>query len=458
MNPESGNPKNVAQWKIVLALLLANRTAGDHAVLATLGDELSMLDYPSASQICYLLAGILPDGPQSKYHLFSANNISNPIYYKNIKAIRLTELFEAIHTQKSNSPGLAHLQAYKLWLVSLLSDCGLVNESLTYLESINDIGKSFNDSSAALSPDLVGQLTQFHDRLVVSHNKKEFLNKNDSSGWFRNFTGAALGRGIESLMNSAVGVDDEKQKEKPSGSPSSLYPVPSDYSMSPVQVPQIINYNPSPLTLPVPTHSVHQTPVSIGAPVNAMNSIVSYSGNHTIPQKTVPFNAPITNNAPTILNGTHTNPITNGSVANPLVALPKSAQEYPMVLKETPSDLKPNFYPTPELVSQSQTNTLGVSGNENTFNPPPFEKSQFYPSTPSLDFNNATIQEPVAQHSHQSDPQLTKSSLQNESVQEDDLGLGNSKLKAKAASSADTKTSNASVKSEGGGLQQSMPI
>ncbi|KAI8905145.1 Sec23-binding domain of Sec16-domain-containing protein [Gorgonomyces haynaldii] len=197
---------HIAHWRMVLALLLSNRTQGDASIFTTLGEQLHGLGETVAGQLCTAASGTADQGL-----------LLNPRKPLSPSVIHINEIFELVQVHLNvNLTHLPSLQPYKFWYCLYLSDLGLIDLSLEYLESI------------AKSKQLHQMMGVFQDRISIMFKK---TSKQESQGFFSNFTGAALGRGLESLMNSAVGVEEKK----PSDSPSSLYPVPrSDYTASPL--------------------------------------------------------------------------------------------------------------------------------------------------------------------------------------------------------------------------------
>jgi hypothetical protein len=161
-------------------------------------------------------------------------------FYKNLLSIRLTELYEAlfIGTNAMKTP-YPHFQAYKFWFISYLIDLGMVDLAMKYLEHLSNFVKCFEPNNPAISPRLRRELQEFTDRIIVCCSVTMNKKQQDTGGWFgklsNNLSGAAIGRGIEHLMNSAVGVEENSNV---SGGPKrkTLYPMPGenvDYVASP---------------------------------------------------------------------------------------------------------------------------------------------------------------------------------------------------------------------------------
>jgi Sec23-binding domain of Sec16 len=136
----------------------------------------------------------------------------------NLNAIRLTEILEyslITASGKTQASPLPQFQAYKLWYAAYLADIGMISQASAYVSSISAVTKEFPQPCPYIHGIFGLLLKELGDRLEVMYGA-DLSEPNDSSsgGWLgkisENFTGAALGRGLEHLMNSAVGVPSSK--------------------------------------------------------------------------------------------------------------------------------------------------------------------------------------------------------------------------------------------------------
>lgn len=137
-----------------------------------------------------------------------------------INSIRLTEIFEyslISASGKSQISPLPHFQAYKLWYATYLADMGMVSHASAYVSSILAVTKALAEPCPYIHGIFGLLLKELGDRLEVMYGADcSVSNESSNSGWLgkisENFTGAALGRGLEHLMNSAVGVPSSQPK------------------------------------------------------------------------------------------------------------------------------------------------------------------------------------------------------------------------------------------------------
>ena len=152
-------------------------------------------------------------------------------FYKDILSIRITEIFEVLLSLKTwPNTTVLHFPAYKIWLAGYLCDIGLGHQAAQYCESIATSVKSTQKNTPFMHQRFLYTLKELEDRLRVSSSDNGSEKKKaESSSWFgqlkTNFTGQALGKGLETFMAAAVGVDDSSVQSMESRT-SSLYPVP----------------------------------------------------------------------------------------------------------------------------------------------------------------------------------------------------------------------------------------
>ena len=223
---ESLSSLHIASWRLVLLIILKNRTPGDNLALITLGQELCRLNRVEDGHLCVLSSGLLEavsgfDDPATAICIVGADHIRNPgTFFKNLNAFHLTELLEFATTLQNNGSVLnafPHFQAFKFWYASYLADIGYADLAQKYIGSVEYFVKSYSAGSPYFHDVLANKIRVFTDLLSNSPGVALQMEKQSSSNsWLsklsNSFTGAALGRGIEQLMNNAVGVDNSPEQ------------------------------------------------------------------------------------------------------------------------------------------------------------------------------------------------------------------------------------------------------
>jgi hypothetical protein len=153
-------------------------------------------------------------------------------FYKNLLSLRLTELYESLFISGNGiKTPYPYLQVYKMWLVTYLIDLGMVDLAMKYLEHLSNFIKGCEPNNPSVPPILRRQLQEFTDRLIVCCSMTINKKQQESGGWFgklsNNLSGAAIGRGIEHLMNSAVGVE-ETSNASTNSKRKTLFPMPGE--------------------------------------------------------------------------------------------------------------------------------------------------------------------------------------------------------------------------------------
>ncbi|KAJ2992297.1 vesicle coat component [Globomyces sp. JEL0801] len=259
-------------WKDCLSLLIANRSMNDGPTLTAFIDQLNQNGFIPAAQLTSFivdgpgsLSGI--ENPKSKIVLINGNHIKYPTsFFRNPELIRLTEIVESYLMLKGQwgTSTMPYFQAYKLWYVGYLADLGLVEQSARYIESLTTLGKVFQQPSPYIHKMFGDRLKELSDRLMITCDGAKHISKESSTGsWFGkiggNLTGAALGQGIQRLMDSAVGLN-EPEIASSNGSQSSLFPLPGTESYvkdsSPKSQPSSLS-KPVHLNEPYPDYDTH---------------------------------------------------------------------------------------------------------------------------------------------------------------------------------------------------------
>ncbi|KAI8812574.1 Sec23-binding domain of Sec16-domain-containing protein [Cladochytrium replicatum] len=206
-------------WKEVLAIILSNRTPGDVAAISALGDRLRACNRLAAAHICYLLStshsllsGV--DAVGVRLILLDADHVAAPyFFFKDVKAVQLTELYEASQTLISGmglANGLPHFQAYKMLYAMLLADVGYYEQAAKYCESIEVFVKTYSKGSPYFHRKFLEGLRDLSDRLSEA-TKSGSTDAKDGTSWFKTVS-SAIDKGFNKIMNDAIG--------DPSGNPS----------------------------------------------------------------------------------------------------------------------------------------------------------------------------------------------------------------------------------------------
>eukprot|EP00898_Chlorokybus_atmophyticus_P003135 jgi/Chlat1/3822/Chrsp26S04053 len=130
----------LANWHEHLAIMAANRTPGDDAVIMYLGDRLwGVLGEVEAAHLCYLVAERPPEqfSPTARMCLIGADHKSSPRTYATPEAIMRTEIFEHALAAGNSQFVLLPLQPYKVLYAHWLAECGKPVEALKYCDSVN---------------------------------------------------------------------------------------------------------------------------------------------------------------------------------------------------------------------------------------------------------------------------------------------------------------------------------
>ncbi|KAJ3370166.1 vesicle coat component, partial [Kappamyces sp. JEL0680] len=224
---------DLCNWRLVLSMILANRSSEDSGFLSEYSDFLMAQGEIDASQLCFMLSSpsILSSSQLERISLILGNSRLHPCtFHKDQIALRATEIYEAAAMASNGGSATAtplpHFQAYKLYNIALLADLGLITEATGYLQSVSLLAKGFAPACPFLHGFFWDRLQEINDRLRISCNVvfNKSLKNASGSGWLSSFSGAAIGRGLEQLMHSAVGVDGDSAEAVKT--PSSLFMVP----------------------------------------------------------------------------------------------------------------------------------------------------------------------------------------------------------------------------------------
>ncbi|KAJ3323979.1 vesicle coat component [Boothiomyces sp. JEL0866] len=161
------NEKFVPNWKLYLAALLSIRRDNHQAYFEVIGSILTETGLPKIGHLIELITfsfnfKVGLQRFKSKVSLLGADHVVNPYTYHNdVVAVQLTELLEAhiiLNSQWHTTPFIK-LQHYKLKLASQLGDLGVAEQANRYLESI----ASFTQY---LAPDPEEDVEHFNSSLI----------------------------------------------------------------------------------------------------------------------------------------------------------------------------------------------------------------------------------------------------------------------------------------------------
>ncbi|KAJ3172465.1 vesicle coat component [Geranomyces variabilis] len=217
-------------WREVLCIILANRTPGDSAAIAVLGDKLRMYNKRAAAEFCHLVAS-LPntvggfDTPGVRTVLLGADHVNYPAsFFKSATALRKTEVFEYAQTLYDGAGianALPHLQAYKVYHASLLADLGLIDEASKYCESIELIVKQYTRGSPYFHRAFGEALGSLMAHVAAAKGGAVSMNSNgkEASGWLSKL-GSLGARGVEKFMSNALGEAVDPLATNRAGTPT----------------------------------------------------------------------------------------------------------------------------------------------------------------------------------------------------------------------------------------------
>ncbi|GAA5877989.1 hypothetical protein JCM1840_000133 [Sporobolomyces johnsonii] len=170
------------KWRDTVGMIVANRTAGDSAVLTALGDALASNGWIEAAHICYLLSPqtSLANGlgsPGSRVVLIGS--IPSAVTGIDLESVKLTELVEFAFSLAPTVKGLdafvgfPHLQAFRLHHACALADAGHIPQALKYTEAIVNTLKLATKPNPFYHPRLVAQVKILGERLTGAPGHKE---------------------------------------------------------------------------------------------------------------------------------------------------------------------------------------------------------------------------------------------------------------------------------------------
>ncbi|KAK1261952.1 hypothetical protein QJS04_geneDACA021640 [Acorus gramineus] len=136
-------------WEKNLAIITANRTVGDEAVITRLGYSLwRERGEIAAAHTCFLVAEALfePYSDKAMMCLIGADHLRYPRTYANPAAIQRTELYEYTKVLGNSQYTLQPFQPYKLIYAYMLAEVGKLSDSLKYCQSILKSLKNFSRS------------------------------------------------------------------------------------------------------------------------------------------------------------------------------------------------------------------------------------------------------------------------------------------------------------------------
>lgn len=209
------------RWKETLALVLNNRSQGDHQALMALGKLLQDYGRIEAAHICYLFSRNPQrpalfggyDDEHTAIVLLGANNKGQPSDFgRDLDAILLTEIYEyasCILAPGSPMTWMPHLVAFKMHRATLMAEEGLKGESQSYCDAI----AATEGKSSKLSP--------YYNTLLLSElrdlQRRLKLMPIQSSSWMGNPSLEKVGDSLLTKFSSFVSGDNSDAESKGSG-------------------------------------------------------------------------------------------------------------------------------------------------------------------------------------------------------------------------------------------------
>ncbi|KAK9766027.1 hypothetical protein K7432_005196 [Basidiobolus ranarum] len=241
----STSTAKLSKWRETVAMILANRTAGDSMALTSLGDLLRSHGWTNAAHVCYLLSpqssihsGV--DTPSVKTVLFGVDHITYPSSFaRDQDALDRTEIYEHAISLRPSSPvnGLPFLQSYKLHRAWYLSDLGFTDEALRYCEAITNIVEAHPKGSPYFHDLFLTKLKELHERLTKALGHKGTPSSASVHSWLTAMKTPTLGslmdavdRGLNRFIVGDSGITKPKSEvtQEITAGPFSIYDPPKD--------------------------------------------------------------------------------------------------------------------------------------------------------------------------------------------------------------------------------------
>ncbi|TPX35563.1 hypothetical protein SmJEL517_g02080 [Synchytrium microbalum] len=223
LDPSShvGAQESLTRWQDTLTIILANRTPGDSAVLATLGERLLEYSRSNAAHICFLISGLATifggaDVSTTRGVLLGVNHFMHPrTSISDHKAIRMMELYEygLSFGNAAVSTPLPHFQSYKLAYAAYLAELGRFDEARKYVDSVKALVESYAKGSPYFDRVLFGIVGELGIRIESGLSKAASANSaSDATSWLSRVSSwnsimTVMDRGLNKFMNGAVGVE-----------------------------------------------------------------------------------------------------------------------------------------------------------------------------------------------------------------------------------------------------------
>ncbi|KAI5803994.1 Sec23-binding domain of Sec16-domain-containing protein [Peziza echinospora] len=174
------------KWRETLALIISNRSAGDHSAIVALGKLLASYSRVEAAHLCYLFARSSlvfsgSDDPNTTVALFGADHVySADSYWRDSDALLLSEIYELAVSLSPTAlvpPIIPHLQGLKLYHAFTLAENGYRTEAHKYCEAIEAVLKTSTKPSPYFHRTLFNTLEDLGTR--VSQSPKDAA----AGGW-----------------------------------------------------------------------------------------------------------------------------------------------------------------------------------------------------------------------------------------------------------------------------------
>ncbi|GJQ86246.1 hypothetical protein Trydic_g8945 [Trypoxylus dichotomus] len=160
--------KKWGDWRPHLAMILSNTTSKpelDRKAITTLADTLMARGSIYAAQFCYLMAEIgfnRYGSDNAKLVLLGSNHHKPFLQFATNEAIHLTEIYEYACSLNDAGFLIIEFQPYKYLLASRLSDYGMSEKALAYLEKVSQI---IIQNPSTFEPTLVDRVCHLADKL-----------------------------------------------------------------------------------------------------------------------------------------------------------------------------------------------------------------------------------------------------------------------------------------------------
>ncbi|KAL1918053.1 uncharacterized protein VTP21DRAFT_3319 [Calcarisporiella thermophila] len=215
--------EKLANWREIVALILANHTAKDSIALTALGDLLASKGLIPEAHLCYILspqtsphAGL--GAPGSRFVLLGGDHKWAKTLSLDQDAFCMEQIYEfALCLHNGDGTLFPHLLAYKLHHAWRLADWGCVSGARKYHDAIAFALKTYNKGSPFLHRRLFESVKELGDYLENGSAGLEDAGEGDAGSWLGGMlkrpTLDSIWGSIEGKLNKFVSGEETMQKD-----------------------------------------------------------------------------------------------------------------------------------------------------------------------------------------------------------------------------------------------------